>query len=469
MKLTKSSMAIALAMSVLSTNCIAEGKTSSDPAAPSGPFKGTFTESVAPTKPTAPTPFRSTFSDPASPVVAPATKETAVKVEKTATASAVTEAPKVEKPAVAPAVIEEAPKVEKAVTAPVAIEAPKVAVAAPIAPVPVQEAPKSDSHKAPVMPTEPVPSASHKAPTMPTEPVPSASHKAPAIPTTPTQPASSEALKAPTSAPASASAQLVAQPVAHVAAKTSGAAPACKGFGPQTPRDIDSKVGHNKRLFSATPSSTELNLCNIHFHNNAEHKAKAFAIFAGEGEGHGAHGGKGGGYQCAISKTLTPAELTPAKEDICKGVKPGDTIEVHWVHSSCDVTPGKGLGSCLSKSCANPDLRVETQVFTVVNDPAATNFNDLSYQGNIVNGLHQAKALPTNTGKPVVFLGSTTGPKYTEQSCSPLQVTWSVRPECGKVDINSLGAWCKNNVFKEDHAHGVRKLVTNPALLSEIK
>ena len=239
---------------------------------------------------------------------------------------------------------------------------------------------------------------------------------------------------------------------------------ACEGFGPQTPRDIDNLAGENKRLFSIAPSYEEMNLCNIHFHNNAEHKAKAFSVYAGEGD----HG-HGGGYRCNMSESLSDAELKPmAGKNFCKGVKPGDTIEVHWVHSSCDITPGKGLGSCLSNSCGNPDLRVETQVFTVVNDANALNFNDMAYKGNVVNGLHQAKSLPMNTGKPVEFLGSTTGPKYTEQTCSPLQVTWSVRPQCAKVDISSLSEWCKDNVFEEDHAHGVRKLVTNPKLLSEI-
>ena len=139
------------------------------------------------------------------------------------------------------------------------------------------------------------------------------------------------------------------------------------------------------------------------------------------------------------------------------------------MYSSCDVKPGKGLGFCLSESCASPNLRVDAQVFIVVNDASAVNFLDLVYDGNIVNGYHQAKALPTITGSPVVFLGSTTGPKYTEQKCSPLQVTWSVRPQCAKVDIDSLSNWCDENVFEEDHGHGVRKLVTNPKLLSEIE
>ncbi|MDH3460869.1 MAG: delta-class carbonic anhydrase [Burkholderiaceae bacterium] len=240
-------------------------------------------------------------------------------------------------------------------------------------------------------------------------------------------------------------------------------APACEGFGPQTPRDIDDAAGENQRKFSLAPSHKEMNLCNIHFHNNAEHKAKEFSVYAGDGE----HG-HGGGYRCNISQSLTKAELTPPEGEVCKGLKPGDTIEVHWVHSSCDVQPGEGLGSCLSANCANPDLRVETQVFTVVNDASALNFNDFSYDGNMAGGLHQAKSLPVNTGKPVAFLGSTTGPKYTEQQCSPLQVSWSVRPRCAKLDINSLGKWCESNVFKENHAHGVRKLVTNPKLLSKI-
>ncbi len=239
---------------------------------------------------------------------------------------------------------------------------------------------------------------------------------------------------------------------------------ACEGFGPQTPRDIDNVAGENKRVFSKAPAPEHMNLCNIHFHTNAEHKAKDFSI-AAKGDEHGHRGG----YKCNISTSLTAAELEAPKQNYCKDLKPGDTIEVHWVHSTCEVTPGKGLGSCLSDSCANPQLRVETQVFTVLNDDKALNFNDHAYKGNRVNGYHQAKALPQNTGKPVEFLGSTTGPSFTEQQCSPLKVTWSVRPQCAKVSISSVSEWCKDNVFQEDHAHGVRKLVTNPKLLSEIK
>lgn len=250
------------------------------------------------------------------------------------------------------------------------------------------------------------------------------------------------------------------------AAYTASADEACIGFGPQTPRDIDSHHGENHRSISAAPSYKQMNLCNIHFHLNAEHKSREFSIHA-EG-GHDAEG-----YQCNMSKHLSEAELAATATPVCKSehgeLKPGDTIEVHWVFSSADVKPGKGLGSCLSENDKNPDLRVESQVFTLVNDPNAQDFNTLSYSGKMVDGYHQADAIPSNTGKPVEFIGSTTGPSYTEHTCSPLQVTWSVRPQCAKVNIATVGKWCEHNAFEEDHGHGVRKLVTSAKLLSEIK
>ena len=238
----------------------------------------------------------------------------------------------------------------------------------------------------------------------------------------------------------------------------------CSGYGPQTPRDISNLSGSNARIFTLAPPSNQMNLCNIHTHTNAEHKGPGFSVYAGDGEN--------GGYQCNGTSNLTAAELEDPSggHGEFHGIKPGDTIEVHWVHTSCDIEPGKGLGSCLSETCANPELRVETQVFLVVNDADALNFTDFAYAGNIQNGLHQPKSLPTNTGNPVVFAGSTTGPKYTQSTCSPLQVTWSVRPQCTKVDVSSLYQWARDgNVFEENHSHGVRQLVTAPELLSEIK
>ena len=103
-------------------------------------------------------------------------------------------------------------------------------------------------------------------------------------------------------------------------------------------------------------------------------------------------------------------------------------------------------------------------MYVVTNDKDALDFKMLTAHG-IKNGFHQALNIPDNVGTPVRYDGSTTGPTYNEKG-SPFQVTWSVRPKVLKVNIDTLGEWCKGNVFKEDHGHGVRNLVTNPNLLS---
>ncbi|WP_373009612.1 delta-class carbonic anhydrase [Hyphomonas sp.] len=242
------------------------------------------------------------------------------------------------------------------------------------------------------------------------------------------------------------------------------AADLCLASGPQTPRDIASAYGLNPIKFAIAPAPEALNLCNIHTHTNAEHKAPGFNVYAGDGPT--------GGYRCNETDELTEAEMVdPANgEGAFSGVKPGDTIEVHWVYSSCDVAPGEGLGSCLSDTCENPTLRVEAQAFQVVNDASAIDFNDYVYENTVVDGFHQPKNLPAGTGTPVVFRGSTTGPSYDQSTCSPLQVTWSVRPMCARVDISSLNEWAsKGNVFNETKSHGVRALVTAPELLSQIE
>jgi len=264
---------------------------------------------------------------------------------------------------------------------------------------------------------------------------------------------------------ASDAADKTAQAAKDAANSAVSSANLCTDFGPQTPRDISSLLGTNPVKFGLAPASSELNLCNIHTHTNAEHKGPGFSVFVNDTD----HGG----YACNDAKDLTAEELTdPAGgKGAFKHVKPGDTIEVHWVHTSCDITPGEGLGSCLSDTCENPLLRVEAQVFLVVNDPQnALDFTTLTYGGNKVGGKHQAKAIPSNTGTPVVFRGSTTGPSYTQSKCSPLNVTWSVRPSCARVDISSLNRWAEQgNVFNEKKSHGVRQLVTEPALLSPIE
>lgn len=246
---------------------------------------------------------------------------------------------------------------------------------------------------------------------------------------------------------------------AALAAATDGA-----GFGPQAPRDLTEASGENDRVFAAAPAHTAMNLCNIHFHENAEHRGGQFTTYAGNGNG----AGVGTGFK--YDGELTEAELAPYEAEVGAGkygdLQPGDTIEIHFVHSSAQVTPGPTLGACVSEAIANPQLRVETVVAVLVNDRAADDFTQMAALAE-VDGWHQAPQIPEDLGTPVVYAGSTTGPSYNEKA-SPYQVTWSVRPDVVKLDIASVDAWLHDNPFDEHYAHGVRNLVRNPALLSPI-
>ena len=60
-------------------------------------------------------------------------------------------------------------------------------------------------------------------------------------------------------------------------------------------------------------------------------------------------------------------------------------------------------------------------------------------------------------------LAPTPGFGYTLSTCSPTKVTRRVRPQCAKLDINSLHAWAESgNVFNETKSQGARPLVAAP-------
>ena len=136
------------------------------------------------------------------------------------------------------------------------------------------------------------------------------------------------------------------------------------------------------------------------------------------------------------------------------------------MYSTDPIEPGTTLGSCLTSDDSSPQLRVEAQVFVLVNDDSAASLVDLT-QVDEVDGLFQAVNIPNDTGTPVNYAGSTTGPSYNEEG-SPFMVSWSVRPDVVKVSISSVDEWLGNNEFDEDYAHAVRNLVLNEDLLSPI-
>ncbi len=139
------------------------------------------------------------------------------------------------------------------------------------------------------------------------------------------------------------------------------------------------------------------------------------------------------------------------------GVIIGDTIEVHFVHTSCnvhyeDLDPANGLGNCTTGVCANPQLRVVAQVFKVADHDAD------------VTDLEQPM---THDDARVVYTGSTTGSKFNNDHCSPFQVTWDVKKTYATIDAHDgMAEWSHQ---REQHAHGVRELVTRSELLSPIK
>ncbi len=223
----------------------------------------------------------------------------------------------------------------------------------------------------------------------------------------------------------------------------------CIGAGPQSPRNIDIADGNNSVIFEIAPSIKDMNLCNIHFHRNAEHKSAAYSTYVKDGS----HSG----WACKA-----PSAERLAKHDVeykgCKGIAEGDTIEIHWVHTTCDIKAegvkplGDGLKACLTTMCPNPQLKVVAQVFILQK-----------------NGDLKFSASPVSPNDPaVLYTGSTTGTSWNNNHCSPLQVTWDVKKTCSTLDIDDFSKWCSNNKYNDNHAHGVRELVTSKALLSKI-
>lgn len=253
---------------------------------------------------------------------------------------------------------------------------------------------------------------------------------------------------------------VIAAQRAALAVQTLGA-----GFGPQSPRDIDALNGANARAFATAPERSRMNLCNIHFHENAEHRGGEFTTYAGNGDGHGF--GTGFRYNGALSDRERVPFGQPVGDSEHGDLVPGDTIEIHFVHTTAQVEPGPTLGSCITEAIGNPQLRVETVVAVLVNDETAAQLTEIAAIDQ-VTGYYQVPNLPENLGQAVTYAGSTTGPSYNE-SASPFQVTWNVRPQVLKLDIASVARWLENNPFEEGHAHGVRNLVLNLDLLSPIQ
>jgi hypothetical protein len=234
-----------------------------------------------------------------------------------------------------------------------------------------------------------------------------------------------------------------------------------RDIGPQAPRDLAViATGANTTKTTKAPPAGEMSLCNIHFHKYAEHKASGYQTAFGAGPN--------AGFVCERRTAPKLAAITEGKaeaaEAACDTVAENDTIEVHWVFTSCPApaTPYlAGLANCTR--CPSPSLRVEAKVFHVEND------GDDFAKFDLAAGKAQPNALPDASGA-VEYQGSTTGNSFNnDTNCSPASVTWNVRPECSPLKVSSLKRWCANNAYNEHEVHGVRPLVTKPELLAVIQ
>lgn len=203
--------------------------------------------------------------------------------------------------------------------------------------------------------------------------------------------------------------------------------------------------GDNETDYGEAPDLAGMNLCDVHYHRNAEHKANDYFDFIDTGDDHA-------GYACT---GFIPPDPNADRGDV--GVVEGDTVEIHWVYTNCDTTSngvvlnGTGLNACLTNTCANPRLTVVSQVF-VAEERGEVRSLDSPMQHDDLR---------------VSYTGSTTGPTYSNDHCSSLQVFWDVKTTCHySLDLRALERFARQ---KGEHAHGVRELVIDPALLSPIE
>jgi len=235
--------------------------------------------------------------------------------------------------------------------------------------------------------------------------------------------------------------------------------------GPIGPADVsDDAVGTRPPLFRPQSTVGRLQSTQPHMHKWAEHKSKGQYDIPGPAEATK-------GFECDKSG-LTPAQLAPfayqfcqpqpditncsfaaipgAAPEVTRGdvpcalsrVNPGDTIEIHWPHTSGSTSPLGPFDDVVS----NALLVVQAQVFLVVNDP--------KYEMDVQLFLtHWNEALAAEDS--VAYVGSPTGDHDNRNMCYSNQNTWLVDRKCHMLHVGSLDRWCGANpagrVWSDQH------------------
>lgn len=269
-------------------------------------------------------------------------------------------------------------------------------------------------------------------------------------------------------------------------------APDCTVAGPQSPKDLTTDRISDGNRFSAAPvmhrkQMNDMELVNVHFHLGAEHKSDAYNSNAVSDSGTtftaGGHDVRAGWWATGTAADFhsTRASATPVGSP-CEDLYVGDTIEVHWVHSSAgkqaagsDDPEGThltdGLGNAANgRNLLNPMLHVEGTVYSIVSDDTAETVFDPGKnepeKNKTLLDYHMPKA---GENDYVRYVGSSTGQSFTgnfaakDQLCSPYVINWGVDLRLHKVKNTTMVELCqalkKNNIVTDLKPHGSRVLL----------
>jgi hypothetical protein len=213
---------------------------------------------------------------------------------------------------------------------------------------------------------------------------------------------------------------------------------------------------------------TDLCPVNVHWHLGAEHLS--VGEFDENGKGPGTRRAEERlGNRCHLYDGQDSKFTTEYNWKHCKGMKVGETYEVHWPHSAAGAcgtewqyqTPfydgvfcKDGVINILTPLNTYKTIGVQAQVYTIVND-------ENYYRDNMIKGMQTDGEFGADM---TMYTGSTTGTTRDQQTCSRYApITWQVDRKCHLISASSFDKMCemmkqqKDDMSDDLHAHGSRE------------
>mmetsp|Transcript_37953 Transcript_37953/g.77654 ORF Transcript_37953/g.77654 Transcript_37953/m.77654 type:complete len:299 (+) Transcript_37953:48-944(+) len=237
----------------------------------------------------------------------------------------------------------------------------------------------------------------------------------------------------------------------------------CQDAEPQAPRDVSpGYIG--ERITRYEPYGSDqidrFEQVNIHWHLGAEHRMEnAYDRRSPEWASYVTVPDENHVSQPVVPGLWCPTDgIDDAKLDessfsftYCKAAQVGGTYEFHWVFSTGG--PGRlqedgdegqlgitaGLGGAFTRT-NNADVIVRAQICLIVNDPSLNDYVDAKNR----TFLEQWQQPPA--GSAVRYVGSTTGPSYDDEVCSPVEVNWHVDQRCCILSAQAMDNLCKDMI-----------------------